>query len=342
MCNSCKKSIALLLCLVSALTSLCGCSIYAKQNAEPMSATGFLLDTVVIITLYDGQDKDTLQGAFELCRDYEEMLSKTIEGSDVWNVNHAGGQPTVVSDHTAELIATALRYSELTDGAFDITVGPISSLWDFKSENPAVPEKAAIDALLPHVDYKGVQLEGNTVTLADPDMQIDLGGIAKGYIADRVADYLKENGVTSAIINLGGNTYALGGKEGGKDWSVGLQDPFGRVQTSIAAVFVKNKSVVTSGIYERCFELDGQFYHHILDPQTGFPVYNDLTSVTILSDKSVDGDALSTSCYVLGLEKGMALIESLDGIEAIFIDADKNFYATDGVGENGIPFQTIS
>jgi len=342
MCNSCKKPIALLLCALTMLMPLCACSQDTPETAEPMSSTGFLLDTVVVITLYNGQSRETLQGAFELCQQYENLLSKTIEGSDVWNINHAGGQPVEVSSDTAEIIRSALHYSEITAGAFDITVGPISSLWNFKSENPSVPAQADIDRLLPYVDYTGVSLEGNTVTLRDANMQIDLGGIAKGFIADKLAQYLKKNRVTSAIINLGGNTYALGAKEGGSDWSVGVQDPFGRVQTPIAAVYVQNKSVVTSGIYERYFELDGVLYHHILDPSTGYPVRNDLTSVTILSDKSIDGDALSTSCYVLGLEKGMELIESLDGIEAIFIDTDKNFYITDGIGDDGIPFQTVS
>ena len=342
MCQRYKKTIALLLCALTALMPLCACSIDTPEDTEPMSSTGFLLDTVVVITLYDGQSRETLQGVFDLCAEYENLLSKTIEGCDVWKINHAGGKPVVVSAQTAEVIKSALHYSEITDGAFDITIGPVSSLWNFKSENPSVPAQADLDEALSHVDYKNVVLEGNTVTLKDPKAQIDLGGIAKGFIADKLAQYLRDHKVTSAIINLGGNTFALGSK-GGNDWSVGLQDPFGRVQTPIAAVFLQNKSVVTSGIYERYFELDGVFYHHILDPATGYSVRNDLTSVTIISDKSIDGDALSTSCYVLGLEKGLALIESIDGVDAIFIDKDKNFYMTDGIGgENGIPFQTIS
>lgn len=334
-----KKLLAVLLCLCLAVT---GCAAAIPETSEPLSITGLMLDTVVTITLYDGQRQQTLNGTLDVIEEYENMLSKTIEGSDVWNINHADGQPVTVNNRTAELIGIALKYCAMTDGAFDITIGHVSNLWDFKSERPAVPSEEAIAAAVKTVDYTCVQLNGNTVTLLNPDAEIDLGAIAKGYIADRIVDYLQSQGVSSAIINLGGNVVAMGSK-GGSDWTVGLQDPFGRAQSPVAAVQLQNKSVVTSGIYERYFIAeDGMFYHHILDPQTGWPVNNELTSVTIISDHSVDGDALSTSCYVLGLEKGLELIQGIDGIEAIFIDDEENAYATSGVGgENGIPYLTL-
>ncbi len=328
--------------LMAALLLASGCTTNTQDSgSEPVSATGFMLDTVITVTLYDGLSNDTLDGALGVVSKYEQLLSKTIEGSDVWNINHARGKPTVVNEDTANVINTALKYSELCGGAFDITIGPASNLWDFKSSTPKVPDADELAAAISHVDYTKVQVEGSTVTLLDPEAEIDLGAIAKGYIADKVVEYLASRGVSSAIVNLGGNVYAMGSK-GGNDWTVGLQDPFKRRETPIAAVKLKNKSVVTSGIYERFFKTeDGTFYHHILDPKTGCSVSNGLASVTIISDKSIDGDALTTSCFVLGLEEGMKLVESLEGVEAIFIDDNEQAFMTDGIGgENGIPYLT--
>lgn len=337
--HSYRKAVASLVLAACVLASGCTANVQ-DPGGDPISSTGFMLDTVITITLYDGLDHDNLDGAMNVCAKYEQLFSKTIEGSDVWRINHAGGQPTEVDDDTIEVINTALKYSKMSNGAFDITIGPVSSLWNFKSSNPKVPDPLDLAIAVSHVNYQKVRVEGNTVTLLDPEAQIDLGGIAKGYIADKVVEYLSSRGVTSAIINLGGNVYAMGSK-GGNDWTIGLQDPFKRRNTPIAAVKLQNKSVVTSGIYERYFKAeDGTFYHHILNPSTGYSVKNDLTSVTIISDKSIDGDALTTTCFVLGLEKGLALVESLEGVEAIFIDENEQSYMTDGIGENGIPYLT--
>ena len=174
-------------------------------------------------------------------------------------------------------------------------------------------------------------LNGNTVTFSDPETIIDLGGIAKGYIADRMAEYLRGEGVTSAIIDLGGNLYCLGTKPGGQLFQVGIQYPYEDRQTVIGSLPAEDLSVVTSGVYERCFTVDGKLYHHILDTTTGYPVENDLLSVTIISDASVDGDALSTSCFALGMEAGMSLIENLEGVEAIFITNDFATHITSGL-----------
>ncbi|MGI6151341.1 MAG: FAD:protein FMN transferase [Christensenellales bacterium] len=328
--------------VLAACVLVSGCTANPQDTGgDPISSTGFMLDTVITITLYDGLSQDNLNGALEVCAKYEQLLSKTIEGSDVWRINHAQGAPTEVHDDTIEVIRTALKYSELSDGAFDITIGPASNLWDFKNNDPKVPDADLLAAAVSLVDYRNVKVEGNTVTLLDADAQIDLGAIAKGYIADKVVEYLASRGVTSAIVNLGGNVYAMGNK-GGNDWTIGLQDPFKRRNTPISAVKLQNKSIVTSGIYERYFKTeDGTFYHHILDPKTGYSVNNGLASVTIISDKSIDGDALTTCCFVLGLEKGMQLVKSIEGVEAIFIDENEQAYMTEGIGgENGIPYLT--
>ena len=180
-----------------------------------------------------------------------------------------------------------------------------------------------------HIDYHCIEVNGTTVTLTDPEAQIDLGGIAKGYIADRIKEYLESEGVEHALINLGGNMLALGGRYDGSPFRIGLQEPFADTGSVLDVLDVTDQSVVSSGNYERYFEKDGVIYHHILDPDTGYPIQNNLDQVTIISDASVDGDALSTTCYALGLEKGMELIQSLDDVEAVFVTHDGEIHTTD-------------
>lgn len=289
----------------------------------PISRQDFLLDTIVTVTLYDTDDQEMLNGCMDICRELDALFSPTKESSDIYRINHAGGHPVEVDSRTAELIQKSLEISELTSGAFDITIAPLVDLWDFKSQTPRVPSQDQIDETLSLVDYHTVQVDGNTVTLTNPKASIDVGGIAKGYIADRMRDYLLENGCQSAVLDLGGNVYALGKRTDGKSWTIGMRSPFD-TQSQIGALTVSDRSVVTSGPYERYFEVDGKRYHHILDPDTGYPVENGLASVTILSDQSVMGDALSTACFVLGPSKGEQLIQSLDQIGALFITDEGN------------------
>ena len=307
--------------LLSLLLSGCG-------NRQPVVREAFLLDTFVSVTLYDGSE-ETAQGALDLCRRYEAVFSRTDPDSELCRLNCR--EISQVSDELAEVIALGLDYARLTDGAFDITAGSVTSLWDFSAETPQVPDPAAVAEGLTHVGWERVSLTGNTVGFSDPETVIDLGGIAKGYIADRMADYLREEGVASAIIDLGGNLYCLGTKPGGQPFQVGVQYPYEDRQTVIGSLPAEDLSVVTSGVYERCFTVDGTLYHHILDTATGYPVENDLLSVTIVSGASVDGDALSTACFALGREAGTALIESRENVEAIFITDDFAVHITSGL-----------
>lgn len=304
----------LLPCILLLSLLLPGCG-----NKQPVVQEAFLLDTFVSVTLYDG-DEEQAQGTLDLCRSYEDIFSRTDPDSELYRLNHR--EITQVSNDLAEVIALGLDYAARTSGAFDITTGSITSLWDFSAETPQIPDPAAVSEGLTHVGWEKVDLNGNTVTFSDPGTMIDLGGIAKGYIADRMADYLRQEGVTSAIIDLGGNLYCLGTKPGGDPFQVGIQYPYEDRQTVIGSLPASDLSVVTSGVYERCFTVDGKLYHHILDTSTGYPVENDLLSVTIVSDASVDGDALSTACFALGLEEGIALIENTEGAEAVFVTDD--------------------
>ena len=311
---------------------LTGC----RRNVEPVSQIGFYLDTVVQITLYDnGIDesriRNNIQACFSLIDEYEHLFSATIEGSDIWNINHSDGKPVTVSDDTIRLLRTALYYSELSDGRVDLTVQPLSELWNFGSEgNTHIPDKSAIEEALSHIDYHIVQIDGNTVTLPDPHAAIDLGFIAKGYIADRLKDYLLEQGVDSACISLGGNLITIGTKPDGQPYRIGIQKPFADEGETIATFNVTDASVVSSGIYERYFYDDNILYHHLLDTKTGYPADNNIAGVSILTPASVDADALSTTCYFLGLDEGMELIESLDDTEALFITIDGTLHPSSG------------
>ncbi|HJB81791.1 MAG TPA: FAD:protein FMN transferase [Candidatus Mediterraneibacter intestinavium] len=307
-------------------SSLGGCT--SPQKDESLTMTGMYFDTVVTIEAW-GTSRDILDHCEELCDRYEHLFSRTLEDSEVSKINNSGGQPVTVSDETAELIRLGLEYGDISDGYFDITIASASELWDFTdNEEKKFPDSEVLAEAAAHIDYHNVKVEGNTVTLTDPMTKIDLGGIAKGYIADRLKDYLQSEGVEHALINLGGNMLAVGSKTDGSSFRIGLQKPFEPDGTPIAVLEVDDQSVVTSGNYERYFEKDGTIYHHILNPDTGYPIQNDLYQVSIISDRSVDGDALSTTCYALGLEKGMELIRSLDGVEAVFVTSDYELHTT--------------
>lgn len=324
----CKLTTAALFFLLSVQTALLsGCA----AAADPVIRTGFYFNTAVSLTCYGADANAILEEAFKLCDAYEKMLSRTVENSDIWNINHAAGQPVTVHPETAQLLQKALEYSRLTDGLIDPTVTPLSELWNFTGDpRGPVPEKEQIEELLAHVNYKALQITGNTVCLTDPEAEVDLGFIAKGYIADRLKDFILEKGAHSALINLGGNILAVGSKPDGSAFCTGIQKPFGKAGETLEIYDLRNRSLVSSGSYERCFEENGILYHHILDPSTGYPADTGLTGVTILSSSSANGDALSTACFLLGLEKGMKLIESLPETEALFVTTDGSVYKTSG------------
>lgn len=318
-----KKVKILMICL--GLIILSGCS----REPELYSKTEFLMDTVVSVKTYGGSEQ-LLEQAFELCRQYENLLSRTIETSEISKLNNSGGQPLTVSPETAHLISRGLYYGNLSNGKFDITIYPASSLWDFTSHEKYIPTPTELEAAVKHIDYRRVTVDGNTVTVPD-GTKLDLGGIAKGYITDRVVEFLKDQGISGAIINLGGNVYALGSKPDGSRFSVGIQKPFDQTGSILAIINISDKTVVTSGTYERYIKTDQELYHHILDPATGMPVQNELDSVTVIADYSADADALSTVCFALGLKEGMSLIEDISDTEAVFVTKSGELIATSGI-----------
>lgn len=331
--NSRKASEKRVICLTIILTiviNLTGCGLPLSGGAkgrETVQRSGLMLDTVVTVTLYGGGDTQLIDRCFEKCREYELIFSRTDPDSELYRLNR--DRSMEVSAPLLELLETALYYCRLSGGAFDITLGAVSDMYGFSSDSPAVPTDDELAEAMPS-GYECIRIEGSTVTLTDDRAVIDLGAIAKGYIADRLGELLRENGQDSAIISLGGNVLCVGEKPGGEDFAIGIQYPFADYTRTISTVYVKDMSVVTSGIYERSFEYEGELYHHILDAATGRPVQNGLVAVSIVSPLSVDGDALSTVCFALGLEKGLELIDSLDGVYAVFVTDDLQLHPSQG------------
>ncbi|MDR0357372.1 MAG: FAD:protein FMN transferase [Clostridiales Family XIII bacterium] len=332
-CIGIKKTTIVILFSAAFLMSSCG-----DSGNEPIRKSEFLLDTLCSVTVFSKEDEKFAEGALDLCARYDALFARSSRDGDVSKINEAGGRETTVTDDTAALLETALRYGALSDGAFDITIGRISSLWDFSSDLEArdLPSASDIEAALPSVNYRNVELLGNRVRLKDPATRLDLGGIAKGFIADKMASYLAENGVSEALIDLGGNIVTVGEKSDGGSWRVGVKNPLFAVSEDstsslIGVIEVEGtKSVGTSGVYERSFVRDGTRYHHILDPKTGFPARTDLVGVTVVTERSVDGEGISTMCVIFGSARAQEYLEQ-NGIPAVLVKEDGTVITTGGI-----------
>ena len=277
----------------------------------------FLFDTVNTITA-PALDPDTMAAVKNACLRYEKLFSRFDEQSQLFRINNAHGAPVDVDSELAQFIKTSLAYCEASNGLFDITMGSVTRLWNFK--NGTIPAKSDVHSALEHVNWRGVHVTDSTVQLADPDACLELGGIAKGYIADGVLDVLAHHGVEHAIVNLGGNVVTHGVKPNGAKWKIGVQDPK-RKDGILGAIQLGNASAVTSGVYERCFERDGTLYHHILDPRTGMPVETDAAGVTVVADASLDAEGFSTTLVALGIKEGAAFVDAHPQIRsAYFVD----------------------
>ncbi len=299
----------------------------ANAHLRVYERTSFLFDTIITIKVWcDSDASHILDGAISLCAEYDRLLDRHDPESDIGRINGAEGMPCEVSEDTAELLSLALEYSRLSGGRFDPTCGRVTSLWNFSTETPALPAADELASALATVGWEAVELEGRTVRLP-AGTQLDLGGIAKGYIADRTVEYLRRQGIESAVVNLGGNVRVLGDKDG-QPFSVGIQSPF--EEDGYAGVLcVSDCSVVTAGSYQRSFELNGSLYHHILDLTDGMPADTGLASVTVVTESSADADALATICFLLGPEEGRALLESI-GAHGYFVASDGQMMTTTG------------
>ncbi|WP_413529085.1 FAD:protein FMN transferase [Rahnella inusitata] len=293
-------------------------------DARIYAYSAVLMGSPILLKLFE-HNEGLASRVFRLIKQQENIFTVNRHDSEVMAINHAAGSHAVaVSQSVFNLIRCAKAVSELPDSSFNFTIGPLVKRWKIGFSGNSVPDAAHLRALLPLTNPHDVVLDGSTrsVFLQKAGMEIDLGAIAKGYIADVVRDFLVQEKVENALINLGGNVQTLGtGGEG--MWVIGLKTPFSAPDALIGVINVNGKSVVTSGIYERYFECDGRRYHHILDPKTGYPLDNELLSVTVISDDSIDGDIYTTLLYGMGVEKSLRYLRDIPDIEAIFVTKDQ-------------------
>uniref|UniRef100_UPI00403F16B5 FAD:protein FMN transferase n=1 Tax=Candidatus Enterococcus willemsii TaxID=1857215 RepID=UPI00403F16B5 len=345
-----KKKISVLLATVVIMMGLVACGTKEEQTdstevavaeglrQEPYAQEEFLLGTYTRIRVYDEGKEDALQPAFDRIKELGDKITINQEGSEIDEINaQAGIAPVKVSDDIYDLLKHAYAYSEESEGGYNMVIGAITQLWRIGFDDARKPSQAEIDAALPLLDYKKVSFNDDekTVYLEEKGMIIDLGAIAKGYIADEAAKVLKEHGVTSAIVDLGGNVLVVGHswRGEGEDWNIGVQDPNNARGTILGSIKESDKTVVTSGIYERFLEVDGVKYHHIFDTKTGYPYDNDIASVSVITEKSIDGDGLTTVIFDKGIQEGLNYIEqeTPEGTDAIFVTKEGDVYVTDGI-----------
>lgn len=310
--------------MLSALLFLTGCS--AESSPEPVQGTFFAMDTMMDFTIYG--ESGLIDQSESLIASLESLVSVTDTGSELYAINQTGSG--TLTGKASSLMEQALEICRRTDGALDLSIYPIVRAWGFTTGSYQVPDEAEIQALLPLVDYRKIQYDAATGTVTLPEgMEIDLGSVAKGYAGQLAAQMLREHGVQSALLNLGGNVQTVGTKPDGSPWQIGIKDPQG--EDAMMVLSVEDQAVVTSGGYERYFEQDGQTYWHIMDPSTGHPADSGLISVTIVGDEGVVCDGLSTALFVMGLEKAADLWAQSGDFEAVFVTASGEVYITEGL-----------
>lgn len=331
-----KRSLFWLILAVTGAALLlggCGAKEQAAASEEQASSAQasqdfYAMDTVMNITAYGEKAEEAVQECVQYISGLEAAISRTLEDSEISQLNNADGEPTELSEQTAEILSDALEIAQKTEGAFDPTVATLSDLWQIGTEDAHLPEEQEIQDALAPVGYEKVSQDGTTVTM-EPGTRIDLGGIGKGYAADHVVEILKSYEIERAIISLGGNIYAFGSKDDGVDWKVAITNPDNE-QEYLGTLSVSDTSIVTSGDYERYFEQDGKRYCHIFDSATGYPAETDLRSVTVVTPDSTTADGYTTALFVMGHDKAIEFCEQ-NGIEAVLVRDDHTVYVTDGI-----------
>ena len=321
------------------ILSIIGVAVYNyidRDNLERYSRTELILDTIFEVTIFVDEEIEgdpLVREAFDKVRALEKVMSRFVTNSDVDKINQqAGKEPVEVDPRTFYVIEKSLYFGEASQGKFDVTIAPLLNLWGFGTgEEREPPEGEEIEEVLPLVDYQEIELdeENMSVFLPREEMALDLGGIAKGYIVDEIAEFLEGEGVEHGTVNAGGDIRALGTRLDGNPWRIGITHPRDR-ENIIAVIPVTQEAIVTSGDYERYFNHEGERYHHILDPDTGQPA-GEVMSVTVVAPDCITADSLSTAVFVLGVEEGMALLESMSQVEGMIVDLQEEIHVTRGL-----------
>ena len=335
--NKTRKTITIV--FVMALIAFLAIRLMNQSEGEWVEKNEFVLGTFSQIRVYapsEAEGEAIIDNAFQRVREIENRMSPHVETSQVYQINQQAGSSSVeVTDDTLKVIQTGIDYYDKTTGLFHIGIGSLIELWGIGSDQPYIPTQDEVDEKLEALDIHAIQIEGNDVQLLNSGMALDLGGIAKGYAVDESARILREEGIESGFINFGGDVYALGSKPDETPWNVGIREPVIESGTVLGRVPSTDLSVVTSGDYERYFIEDGTLYHHILDPRTGYPSQSDLSSVTVVSETSIDGDVYSTAVFIMGLEIGLSLVESTENVEAVFVNHQNEIFLSSGLQDGG-------
>ena len=328
------KFIAIFL-LITLIFGLSGCNTSGPADQFAISSSNIYFDTVITVTLYEQDCDEIFQDIWDLCNHYEMLFSPTKKGSDLDKINHSNGTPCKVQSETIDLLSSAIRLSEQYGGIIDPSIGALKSVWKLDSDPGEwdLPSQADIMNALSHTDYRKIEIHPNesTITLPDSEMTLDLGYIAKGYIAEKIKQYLIDKNINHAIITLGGNVLCIGTKPSGKPYEVGVQYPFHSENAPIYSLKLKDQSLVTSGIYERYREKNGTIYSHILNLDTGYPVNNEILSVSILGEDSMLCDAYSTLFMLMPVDQGLEIINSIADMEAIYVTSAYEVILSDGL-----------
>ncbi len=320
---------------LAALLFLGGFALVFGQTVHgeaPLSRTERVLWTTCTITLYDHPSAEALASSFDRLHEIERRMGTGSPGSEVEAINAAAGKQAVpVSDDLFFLTGKALSVARLSGGLFDLTVGPLIETWRMNRDSPDIPPRKQIVGALALIDWHDVVRDekAKTIFLKRPSMRLDLGGFIKGYAADETVRILSGYGVTSALIDLGGNIFAMGTSPSGSPWKIGIQNPDQGRGIFLAIVQVSGGSVVTAGVYEHYFMKKGRRYHHIMDIRSGFPVENGLLSVTVIAGTSTDADAFDTALLVMGKTRGLRLAEKL-GLNVVMVDDHHRVWVTPG------------
>lgn len=325
------RKIHTLITYILFLMILSSCS---NNNNDPIEKQAFYMGTIISEKVYGKNALKASEEVMKKMQSIEGMMTINAPGSEIDRLNEMAGKGSVsLSPEAIFVLKTAKSYAEISGGVFDVTIGPLVKGWGIFTKDPKIPTEREISELNKLTDYTDLYIDekSNTASLARKGQIVDLGGIAKGYAGDAAINIFKANGIKSAYVNLGGNVVVLGSKPDGSEWNIGVQNPRAENGKYIGILKVTNKAIVSSGDYERFFEKDGKRYHHIIDPRTGYPSESGLIGTTIVADSSINADALSTATFILGLEKGMELVRSQKGVEAIFITKDKKVYITPGL-----------
>ncbi|MBL3716917.1 FAD:protein FMN transferase [Lactococcus garvieae] len=321
------------------LLAACSSNTDARNLLEqPIKKDATTMGTYIQVTVYDKGKEKAVEEALKIAEKYDDWISVDKAGSVIAEINDkAGLQPVKVNSDIYELIKLGYNYSAKNMG-YDITIGPLSKLWNIGFPDARKPEQAEINAVLPLINHQFLEFDEqkSTVYLSQKGAKLDLGSIAKGYTAMKMVEYLKNNGVTTGIVDLGSSSiYVIGQspRNGGDPWTIAIKDPNDSEKSQLGILKARDQHVNTSGIYERYLEVDGHRYSHILNPKTGFPFDNDIASITLLisGEDASNGDGLSTMIYALGTKKGYEYVQTLENVQAVFVDKDSKVYITEGL-----------